>query len=1597
MAGSKKNKAKSGRVLGLDSQNPLSVIEAAERSGRDAFIVLGGNLSTPSAYRSNLQRQFTAALTGNVSKSARAEAYGYSAAGFAATNYRAQVISDIPLGVFQKGGGLADWSPVPHFLNTFSTLAWNIEASLIIYGVCYLRKIYNDYNYPVMLEWIHPDDVSPQTDVDGNVEMYYIDAVPYQPFQMVELRTFDPQRSLDGKSEFEVALSRLITEQAIIKHAGSFFFNAARPDGMLLSKTKLSPVDRKRAEEEWKKFKGTENAWRTFVSSGQWEWIPLTVNPVQLAMVELSTKNDRDILAIMKVNPALLGFADVVDPLSAGSTMREIKRNHIEDVALPRFNWICRQINEQWLHADFDFGDYYSLGANKAAMPILSDVNQERATTAATLTGAGSVLVDHDEARGTMGLAERGKEYLARSPLELNQVWLNAGMTLDQYRKMLGLDPFGIYGGDLVRLPTGELIKMIDLPKAAEAMLARLIQSAQPPPAPAPMTPPAAPQFIIPPGGWGQPQSAPPAPLAPPAVAALPPPPPDTTLTKIARLLIHSKRSGGATNEAAVLLSFQGNRQLEAIQTIVAAYMPPDLPPPELTPPDDFHITLFMAESLTPQAEQSLYELLGDMPPVELETGEIGTFPPGDDGKTPVVLFLADNERMTTLKGYQAALYNKALEVEPGAVMSDYSKPDDWIPHITLAYIMGAFEPPALKAPLHIIPTAVDFSRKVYDITYTAPTLPAGNSPAVEVEAEPTQRAGQHIRMAFIWPENNFILMAQRIAANALQAVGVAGVEWQAPRNWALTLAEFDGSAGQANQLLNKWEPGDTARMELKAYSFEIVGRSIYLMCAPADNLSRANASIRLQLEDEGITTTPAFVPGIKLGELATDNPNDLMDIHNTLQTASGQLGMDLLAEHIDMQVNGESRNSWELRTHSARQKRELTDWKNKSTGIHRKDSASFTTSALNGSIVESYIRAALAETDPDDLPAVKDVFTRAQRLLTDGVNYLEIPDAPDEYESYWSNFDNLDANLGQAWLNYMAAALPSVLALVETDTAPTGIYKPLNALHDQLTAEWVGTPEKPGALYKLILAGMAAGNEALKGAVSMNPNGRAEIAPQPLAITVDWALLNQQAYDFARQYSYKLIRGLDQTSQTQVQTAMTDWLKSGEGKPGLIARLTPIFKNTERADAIASTESIRVYNEGAFKRWEDVGVTQAVWRTVQDTHVCPICRPLNGQVADIRTGWIHPGGSFIDPYDNRRIDSARFKGKVYRDSAHTRCRCYRRPVVIRQLPGSDKPIIDTKTETVSKTKKAGVRMDDLLKQVDVEYEQIRTAVQKAGAKTSELKQRQTDLAAQRRALQDTNFEDFKILKTLEYDDPKAVAARARREEIYSQIEAIRTAELENQKALEKEQKASRKAIIKSLSTPTEYRTEAAAAAAFGGNKKKVPSAPMMKKNTEAQSWLGAVMDGEQYTDTLKYTVKKEGKRAFFTSADDSINMRNKNEVDTYIHEIGHAIEDKYPDVHQRCIEFLEYRAKGESPEKMSVITGNKAYRADEIAIRDNFVDEDGEQPYTGKIYKNSAGEYVASEILSMGLQQMYRDAAGFAARDPEYFNFILSIMRRAT
>jgi len=129
-------------------------------------------------------------------------------------------------------------------------------------------------------------------------------------------------------------------------------------------------------------------------------------------------------------------------------------------------------------------------------------------------------------------------------------------------------------------------------------------------------------------------------------------------------------------------------------------------------------------------------------------------------------------------------------------------------------------------------------------------------------------------------------------------------------------------------------------------------------------------------------------------------------------------------------------------------------------------------------------------------------------------------------------------------------------------------------------------------------------------------------------------------------------------------------------------------------------------------------------------------------------------------------------------------------------------------------------------------------------------------------------------------------------------------------------------------------------------------------------------------------TGKKD--RSYYGGKSDRIHMGSKADKAVVIHEAAHWLEEKDPEVHKKVQAFLDKRTKGEEYQKLSDITGNPNYSDKEVAKADKFM-----RAYMGK--KTGAGN---SEILSMGLEHMYRDPIGFAKRDPEYFDFIYNLMR---
>lgn len=141
-------------------------------------------------------------------------------------------------------------------------------------------------------------------------------------------------------------------------------------------------------------------------------------------------------------------------------------------------------------------------------------------------------------------------------------------------------------------------------------------------------------------------------------------------------------------------------------------------------------------------------------------------------------------------------------------------------------------------------------------------------------------------------------------------------------------------------------------------------------------------------------------------------------------------------------------------------------------------------------------------------------------------------------------------------------------------------------------------------------------------------------------------------------------------------------------------------------------------------------------------------------------------------------------------------------------------------------------------------------------------------------------------------------------------------------------------------------------------------------------------------------------RRAFYSLERQEVNLQHSDEHRTIIHEMGHWLEHKNPRIAQASNSFLESRTKGEASQSLRKLTGNRGYKANEIAKKDKF-----DHPYTGKIYPKFTEQRLrdygypdgsalrCTEITSMGLESMFVDPHKFAQDDPEFFDFIWDVI----
>lgn len=115
----------------------------------------------------------------------------------------------------------------------------------------------------------------------------------------------------------------------------------------------------------------------------------------------------------------------------------------------------------------------------------------------------------------------------------------------------------------------------------------------------------------------------------------------------------------------------------------------------------------------------------------------------------------------------------------------------------------------------------------------------------------------------------------------------------------------------------------------------------------------------------------------------------------------------------------------------------------------------------------------------------------------------------------------------------------------------------------------------------------------------------------------VDLAIVHQRILDWAGQYSFELVSGLNETTRAVIEDALRQFYEiEGMTRQDFVDMIAPSF-GPARAEMIAVTETTRAYNEAHRETMEEIAAAGFemvnYWQTSKDELVCPLCAPRDG------------------------------------------------------------------------------------------------------------------------------------------------------------------------------------------------------------------------------------------------------------------------------------------------------------------------------------------------------------------------------------------------
>lgn len=126
--------------------------------------------------------------------------------------------------------------------------------------------------------------------------------------------------------------------------------------------------------------------------------------------------------------------------------------------------------------------------------------------------------------------------------------------------------------------------------------------------------------------------------------------------------------------------------------------------------------------------------------------------------------------------------------------------------------------------------------------------------------------------------------------------------------------------------------------------------------------------------------------------------------------------------------------------------------------------------------------------------------------------------------------------------------------------------------------------------------------------------------------VGIEWDVINTRAQTWARNYTFDLVKGINDNSRTALQQYVSGFFEQGVTKGDLEAQIARLY-GPVRGEMIAVTEVTRASVQGELAYGDELrnlGLTLTpIWQTRNDSTVCPLCERNIGKAQG--DGWTIP------------------------------------------------------------------------------------------------------------------------------------------------------------------------------------------------------------------------------------------------------------------------------------------------------------------------------------------------------------------------------------